>query len=179
MIAETARLRLQAFTPADAGFLLEVMNQPAYHRFIGDRGLRTVEDARVYLIEKIISSYEENGYGLWLIRTRDEDQAIGFAGIINRAELSDPDIGYALHQDYVGKGFAEEAARGVVEYNRAHLGIKTLLAITDTANRASIRVLEKCGFEFVRREIFFDDNEALNLFRLDAFPPALPGSQSS
>jgi ribosomal-protein-alanine N-acetyltransferase len=164
-IFQTKRLTVRAFTTADATFLLEVMNQPAYHRYIGDRGLRTTAEAIAYIDEKFIPAYHEHGFGFWLVCNKQSVEPVGFAGIVNRPELEYPDLGYALHQNYTGKGFAEEAAKGVLDYNRTALHLNTLLAITDQENHASINVLMKCGFHFLKEERVFDDVETLNVYQ--------------
>ena len=163
-IFETKRLSAHEFQGSDADFLLSVMNQPEYHRYIGDRGLRTTSDAESY-IHEVLQPVYEHGAGFWLLRWRENDQPVGFAGIVDRLELEFPDLGYALHLDHGGKGLATEAANGVLTYNRKHLQLGTLLAITDPENMNSINVLTKCEFEFVEQRQVFDDADWLNVYR--------------
>lgn len=164
MIVKTERLLLRELTEADAPFLLTLMNQTSYHRFIGDRGLRTVEDAADYINKKIAPSYRKDGFGFWLVAI--EDAPVGIAGLVKRDELEHPDVGYALLDEFAGRGFAVEAVRGVLALNADKLNIPTLLAITDHDNHRSIRVLEKCGFELLDQRDVYDDGELLKVYQL-------------
>ena len=164
-ILETSRLSLHEFELSDATFLLEIMNQPDYHRYIGDRGLRTVEDAESYIREKFISEYKRRGFGFWLVRLKDGMTPVGFAGIIVRDELDEPDVGYAIQETYAGNGYAEEATRGILKYAAEFLDFPVICAITDPDNKASINVLIKCGFHFDRQAPVFSDEEELNIYK--------------
>ena len=165
-VLETSRLSLHQFELSDAPFLLEVMNQPDYHRYIGDRGLRTVVDAETYIKEKLISVYGKRGFGFWLVRLKDGMTPVGFGGIIVRDELDEPDVGYAIHETFAGNGYAEEATRGILNYIAEFLDFPVICAITDPDNRASINVLMKCGFHFDRHALVFADEAELNIYKL-------------
>ena len=166
LILETNRLTLHEFKKSDAVFLLNIMNQPDYHRYIGDRGIRTIENAETYIAEKFEASYRHLGFGFWLIREKESRTPVGFAGLIKREELSEPDVGYAIDEKMSGNGFAEEATRGILTYVRDVLSFPVVSAITDPENHASINVLTKCGFHFDECVPVFDDGEALNVYRL-------------
>lgn len=163
-VLETSRLSLHEFEISDAPFLLEIMNQPDYHRYIGDRGLRTVADAETYIKEKLITEYKKRGFGFWLMRLKDGMSPVGFAGIIVRDELDEPDVGYAIHEDFAGNGYAEEATRGVLKYVTEFLRFPVICAITDPDNKASINVLIKCGFHFEKQALVFADEAELNIY---------------
>ena len=169
-VLETSRLSLHEFELSDAAFLLEVMNQPDYHRYIGDRGLRTVAEAETYIREKFISEYNRRGFGFWLVRLKDRMIPVGFAGIIMRDELDEPDVGYAIHETFAGNGYAEEATRGNLKYIAEFLDVPVICAITDPDNKASINVLMKCGFHFDRQAPVFSDGEELNIYKVPVTP---------
>lgn len=172
LILETDRLSLHQFETEDATFLLEVMNHPDYHRFIGNRNLRSVEDAEVYINEKMISVYEKQGFGFWMARLRESGERAGFAGVLQRDVLGEPDVGYALHEKFWRQGLAQEATRGVLKYARETLNFSKVCAITDVENHASINVLLKCGFEFLERRRVFEDDDELNIYTLDLQSPS-------
>jgi RimJ/RimL family protein N-acetyltransferase len=163
-ILETERLTLRHFELRDAGFILELLNEPSFIQNIADRGVRTVEDARLYLSKGPIASYERNGFGLYAVELKENSELIGMSGLVKRAGLEDVDIGYALLPRYWSKGYAVEAARAVREYARDVIGLKRLVAITDPANQASIRVLEKIGMRFERMVQLSPDDIELKLF---------------
>lgn len=146
---ETGRLLLQRLTLDDAPFILRLVNEPSWLRFIGDRGVHSLEDARRYLADGPIRSYQSNGFGLYRIEAREGGASLGICGLLRREALDGVDIGFALLPEHCGSGIATEAARAVLGEARA-LGLPRLLAITVPENAASIRVLRKLGMEFER-----------------------------
>lgn len=148
IIIETERLILLEFNVQDAAFFFELVNDPAWIRYIGDRNVNHIEDAEKYLTERIIPSYQEFGYGFYLVRTKESDTSIGMSGLIKREGLDHTDIGYAFLPSYRGKGFAFEATKGVLDYGKDVLNINPIVAITDLDNVKSIRLLKKLGFQF-------------------------------
>jgi len=167
-ILETDRLILRQLSTEDAEFILELVNEPSFIQNIGDRGVRTLEDARAYILRVAISSYEKNGFGLYLVELRDSGQSIGMCGLIKRDGLEDVDIGYAFLPRFWLKGYAVEAAAAVKDYARDALGLKRLVAITDPANQGSIRVLEKIGLKYEKMVQLSADDIELKLFAIDA-----------
>ena len=166
-ILETDRLILRQLSTEDAAFILELVNEPSFIQNIGDRGVRTLEDARAYILRVAIASYEKNGFGLYLVELKDSGQSIGMCGLINRDGLEDVDIGYAFLPRFWLKGYAVEAAAAVKDYARDMLGLKRLVAITDPANQGSIRVLEKIGLKYEKMVRLSADDIELKLFTAD------------
>ena len=167
-ILETDRLILRQLSTKDAAFILELVNEPSFIQNIGDRGVRTLEDACAYILRVAISSYEKNGFGLYLVELKDLGQSIGMCGLIKRDGLEDVDIGYAFLPRFWLKGYAVEAAAAVKDYARDVLGLKRLVAITDPANQGSIRVLEKIGLKYEKMVRLSADDIELKLFAADA-----------
>jgi RimJ/RimL family protein N-acetyltransferase len=147
-ILETERLRLRNLSPADAEFMLRLMNEPSYIQNIGDKGVRTLADARSHILNGPVVSYEKFGFGLWLVELKDSRVPVGICGLIKRDALEDVDIGYALLPEHWSKGYAFESASAVISYGRKKFGLKRVVAITDLDNQSSIRLLEKIGFKF-------------------------------
>lgn len=148
--SERTILRELEDTRQDAAFILELVREPSWLRFIGDRGVTDLQGARAYLRRAILASYERHGFGLWGIRLRGGEMA-GICGILKRDWLPDPDLGFALLERHAGRGLATEASAAAIEHARDELGLRRLAAITDPENAASARVLEKLGFRFERR----------------------------
>ena len=161
---ETERLSLQHLTAGDAEFLIELLNDPSFIRNIGDRGVRTVQDAHVYVQNGPAASYAKNGFGLDLVILKDTGEPIGICGLIKRPTLDDVDIGYAFLPRYWSKGYAVEAASAVKQYAQDVIGLKRLVAIVDPLNLGSIRVLEKIGFTFEKMVKLSADDIELKLF---------------
>ena len=166
-ILETERLVLRQFSLNDADFILRLLNEPSFIQNIGDRGVRTLEDARAYIMRVPIGSYERNGFGLYLVTLKESGESIGMCGLIKRDELEDVDIGYAFLPKYWSKGYAVEAALAVKEYARDVIGLKRLVAITDPENQGSIRVLEKIGLKFEKMVRLSEDDIELKLLAAD------------
>lgn len=166
-VIETERLALRRFTQDDAAFVLEMLNDEAWKRNISDRGIRTVEGVRGYVDDVLLASYQKHGFGLYRLALKADDTPIGMCGLIKRDSLPNVDIGYALLPAFYGKGYAEEAARAVLEHGRSDFGLKRILGTTSLDNEPSVRVLEKIGLTFqeVIQQAGFD--KPSKLFAID------------
>lgn len=150
IVLETERLILRRMNFADAPFILALLNEPSFLRFIGDKKVRTVQDAEQYILNGPVSSYNRNGFGLCLVELKETHTPIGMCGLLKRDELPHADIGFAFMPDFWNKGFAYEAAAAVMNDARERLKLKRVLAITNQDNESSIKLLQKLGFKFER-----------------------------
>jgi len=172
-ILETRRLALRLIEVGDAAFILQLLNEPSFLRFIGDRGVRTLDDARAYIEQGPIASYRRHGLGLWLAQRRDDGTPIGMCGLLKRDNLDDIDIGFAYLPAYWGQGYAYEAAAAVMDHGRRVLGLPRIVAIVSPDNAGSIRLLEKIGLVFERRIELNGDGRETSLY-VPAPTPAPP-----
>ncbi|HEX4498507.1 MAG TPA: GNAT family N-acetyltransferase [Thermoanaerobaculia bacterium] len=163
-VAETERLTLRRLTAEDAPFMLALLNEPSFLRFIGDRKVRTLEDARSYILKGPAEMYERHGHGLYLTSLKPEGTPIGMCGLIKRDGLDDVDIGFAFLPGFWGKGYAFEAASAVLAYGQAGLALRRIVAITAPDNQSSIRLLERIGLKFERLIRLNGEGPELNLF---------------
>jgi RimJ/RimL family protein N-acetyltransferase len=147
-ILETNRLIVRRLSPEDAEFILQLLNEPSWLRFIGDKGVRTIADARAYILNGPVEMYSRLGFGLYLVELKEEGFPIGMCGLIKRDSLEDVDIGFAFLPQYWRRGYAYEAAAAVVAYGESVLGLKRIVAITSADNDSSAKLLEKLGFRF-------------------------------
>jgi RimJ/RimL family protein N-acetyltransferase len=166
-VLETERLVLRRLEAGDAGFILGLLNEPSWLRFIGDRGVRTPEDARAYIAGGPVASYERFGFGLYLVEVKEGGEPAGICGLIKRDSLDDVDLGFAFLPKFWGRGYARESAAAVLDYARRRLGLRRVVAITSVDNDASIRLLEKLGFAFERVVRLSADAEEVKLFALE------------
>jgi [ribosomal protein S5]-alanine N-acetyltransferase len=150
-VLTTKRLILRRLSPADAEFILELLNDAAFLRFIGDKGVRSVDDARQYILDGPVASYERNGFGLWLVALKETGLPVGMCGLLKRDSLQNVDIGFAFLPAYRSNGYAFESASAVLDYGRTEFGLKRIVAITNPDNAGSIRVLQKLGMRFERK----------------------------
>lgn len=164
MFLETDRLRLRRLSVDDAEFILRLLNEPSFIQNIGDRGVRTIEEARAYILKGPIASYEKFGFGLLLVEEKETGLPIGICGLLKRAVLEDVDIGYALLPEFCSRGYALESASAVVSYARVKFGSKRVLAVVNPDNQSSIRLLGKMGFQYERMVRLSNDAPEIKLF---------------
>jgi len=161
---ETKRLRLRPFTTGDAKFIVELLNTPGWLAYIGDRNVKTEAQAVLYLENGPIASYRANGFGLNAVDLKQSGLTIGMCGIIRRDALDHPDIGFAFLPEFMGRGYAFEAANATLQFAVDHLKLPVVAAITVPNNQASIRLLEKIGMKLKGTTRLAADDEALLLF---------------
>ena len=164
---ETDRLILRHMNDGDAGFLLQLLNEPSFIQNIGDRNVRSLDGARAYILNGAMESYARHGFGLYLVTCRTTGESMGMCGLIKRDTLEDVDIGYAFLPKFWSKGFAVESALAVKQFARERIGLQRIVAITDPRNLPSNRVLEKIGMKFEKMVRLGEDDIELKLFSLD------------
>lgn len=148
MILETDRLRLRRLTLGDAPFILRLLTDPSFLRFIGDRGVSSLETAEAYITNGPMAMYESHGFGLYLVELKADGTPIGMCGLLQRPALADPDIGFALLPEFWSKGYAFEAAKATLDHAVGTLGLDRVAAIVNPDNAASIALLQKLGLRF-------------------------------
>ncbi|WDP88529.1 MAG: GNAT family N-acetyltransferase [Desulfobacter sp.] len=147
IMIETKRLVIQKLSVSDAPFILALLNDQGWLRYIGDKGVRTLEDARSYILNGPMQSYEEFGFGLFLVKLKEADSSIGICGLLKRDYLAHVDLGFALLSEYRGKGYAAESAAAVLGHGKKQFGFRHVSAIAQPDNLRSIKVLKKIGFK--------------------------------
>jgi len=166
-ILETSRLRLREFNDSDRRFIIELLNSPGWLKFIGDKNVKTPEQAGVYLQNGPYKSYKEYGYGLSMVEAVADNKPVGMCGIINRKELEIPDLGFAFLPLEIGKGYGFEIASALIDYAENKLNLFRISAITIPTNTKSIRLLENLGFKFNKTTTFPGSSEELLLYIRD------------
>lgn len=160
-ILETPRLILREFNINDANFILELLNTKSWLKFIGNRQVKTLEDAENYIKKILIDSYKNNGFGLWLIQLKENEKPIGMCGLVKREYLPNVDIGFALLPEYANLGYGFESAQATMLYAKNNLKISKVLAITDSTNISSIKLLNKIGLRFEKTIELSNENKLL------------------
>ena len=163
-VLESERLALRRLTGEDAAFILELVNEPSWIRFIGDRDVHDLDDARRYLEKGPIAMYDRLGFSLYLAELKDTGTPIGICGLIKRDSLPDVDLGFAFLPRFWGKGYARESAAAVLAYGRDTLGLSRIVAITSPDNDSSIRLLESIGFSLERTLTLAGETEETRLY---------------
>lgn len=166
-VLETERLILRHLRKSDDSFILQLLNDPSFIRFIGDRGARNIYDARRYIVEGPISSYEKHGFGLFLTALKECHTPIGICGLVKRKSLPDADIGFAFLPAYCELGYGYEAASTIIRYGKDTLGLERILAITSPDNYNSQKLLRKIGLTFERLIQLSADEEPVRLYALN------------
>ena len=166
-VLETDRLLLRRLTADDAPFILGLLNEPSFLQFIGDKHVRTLDEAREYIEQGPVASYKQNGFGLYLTLIKKDASPIGICGLLRRDVLDDVDIGFALVPSFWSMGYALESAAAVLAYGRQVLGLERIVAVANPDNAASIRLLEKLGLRFSRMARLAPEGPELKLFSSD------------
>lgn len=163
IILETERLILREFIIDDAAHILELLNTPGWLEFIGDRQVHTIEQAKQAIETRYRRSYADYGFGFWAVCLKEDNTFIGMCGLVQRAELDNVDIGFALLPAYFGKGYAYEAAQATFDYGYNGLKLSKIVGICDPNNQASIKLLQKLGLVF-EKEISYAETDKVFLF---------------
>ncbi len=144
----TDRLLINRITIDDAGFILELMNDKDWIKNIGDKGVRTIEDAQAYIQNRFLKTYIESNYGFYTMNLKNTLQIIGIVGLVDRKGIDHIDIGYGILPEFRGKGYAFEAAKAIYDYGYQELNLEKIVAIVNPDNLPSIKLLSKLGLEF-------------------------------
>lgn len=162
VISKTERTVIRELEASDADFVNELLNTPKFLKYIGDRKVRTSEDAVEFIENRYRKAYTDHGYGLWAVEISD-GTVIGMCGFVKRDSLEWPDLGFAFLPDYEQLGYGTECARAALEYGKTSLGFTRINAITSLDNDASGNLLQKLGFTF-SRIIDSPEDEKLKLY---------------
>ncbi len=170
-LIQTDRLELRELNFDDAEFIVALLNEDGFIRYIGDKGVRDIAAARDYLAQGPMESYTRNAFGLYAVCLRQglghqmkDGAPIGICGLVKREGLSEPDLGFAFLSRFWSKGYALESAAAVLSHAREVLGLHRIVAITAPNNTQSIALLHKTGFKFERKVRLVDHSPELNLF---------------
>ena len=164
IIFETTRLTIRAFDELDAPFIFKLLNSPGWLQFIGDRNIKTEEDARLYIIEKLVANYAKQGFGFYAVVEKTNQKAVGMVGIIKRDGLENIDIGFAFLPEFEGLGFGFESASAMLNYAQKELQIEKIVAITNPDNIRSQKLLRKIGLAFDRMILLPNEEAEIMLF---------------
>jgi [ribosomal protein S5]-alanine N-acetyltransferase len=166
-VLETERLILRRLTVDDNAFIFELLNDPAWLRFIGDKGVRTHEDARDYIRKGPMAMYERVGFGLFLTERKADGIPIGLCGLIKRDSLEDVDLGFAFLPAFRKRGYAYESASATLAYGKDAFGLKRIVAIVSPDNSRSTLLLEKLGMKFLKTVKLAGDDDEVSLYAFD------------
>lgn len=163
---ETERLILEPVDVDDAPFFFDLMNSEGWLRFIGDRGIHSVEDARECLRSIFLASVRTHGFGYAVARRREDDRPVGICGFLLKTHLEHPDFGFALLPPFEGVGFAQEMSEVMMRHGLMRYGFEVVDAETSPDNHRSARLLMKLGFARVRAREREGSQGALDIYRL-------------
>ena len=161
---ETERLLLRRLSYDDSEFIIELLNEPGFQRFIGDKKVRSRDDALEYLRKGPVGSYERHGFGMFLVLEKIHESPVGMCGLVKRDDFDAPDVGFAFLQKFWGNGYALESATAVLEYGEKCLRLPRIIAMVDMENDASVRLVEKLGLIFERMVRMPGESHDIKLF---------------
>ncbi len=164
-ILSTERLRLREFTPHDAEFILELVNDPDWHRHINDPGVRSVSQALEWMESRLFAPYKRLGHGFWAVERKSDGELLGMCGIFKRDSLPEVDLGYGFVARHRGQGYAREAAEACLAHGRDAMGLRVILAITSVDNEPSMKLLRSIGMREQGVEVLPGNEEPSRMFR--------------
>lgn len=162
----TQNLNIRRMQTDDAAFMLKLLNERSWLRFIGDRGVRTLDDARRYIDQGPVAMYARLGFGFYLVERREDGCLVGMCGLSKRDYLDDVDLGFAFLPEFWGQGYAYEAAAAVICHARQDLGLTRIVATTRLDNEPASALLQKLGLRFERIFSHPDGDRDLQLFAM-------------
>jgi ribosomal-protein-alanine N-acetyltransferase len=165
-IITSKRVTLRELTLGDAPFIIELVNDPDWLKYIGDKNVRSIADAERYLTNGPMSLYEKHSVGLWAVELRESREPIGMCGLVKRDALEDFDLGFAFLPKHRGLGYAYEASQGVLKYVNDVMKLKRLAAIVNRENAPSSSLLKKLGFEFQGEMQLPGETKSVDLYYL-------------
>jgi len=163
-VTQTERLLLRWLDVRDSAFIFKLVNEPSWLRYIGDKGVKTLQDAQRYIEDGPIEMYQRLGFGLYVVELKENGAPIGICGLIKRDALVDVDLGFAFLPRFWTKGYALESASAVMSYGRSALGLSRIVAIVSQDNHRSARLLEKLGFRLESSVSLQPDGDELKLY---------------
>ncbi|MFW2404173.1 MAG: GNAT family N-acetyltransferase [Gammaproteobacteria bacterium] len=166
-VLETERLILRELCVGDAPFMLELLNDPDFVSNIGDRNVRTLDDAHRHIEDKYLAHYASHGFGIYLVVRKSDGASIGMCGLVNRDTLDDVDIGYAMLPAFRRQGYILEAARATIEFAYDSLGLHRVVAVTWLDNDASANLLKKLGMKYERTVRLAEGDDESRLFVME------------
>jgi RimJ/RimL family protein N-acetyltransferase len=168
IVLQTERLVLRWLSEGDAAFILQLMTEPSWLRYIGDKGVKTLKDAEHYILNGPREMYRHLGFGLYRVELRENGEPVGICGLIKREALEDVDLGFAFLPRFWGKGYAFESAAAAMNYGKEVFGLSRIVAVIRQENHPSGKLLEKLGFRFERIVRLETDGEELKLYAAGA-----------
>jgi RimJ/RimL family protein N-acetyltransferase len=163
---ETERLIIEPYTREDASFIVKLLNDPLWIAGIGDRNIKTNEDAENYLVNGPFKLYEKYGFGPFKVSLKDTKMPIGMCGLIKRDSLQDVDIGFAFLSEYCGKGYGKESSLKVMEYAKNVHHLSKIVAIVSPSNIRSLKLLLSLKFQETERFVLDGKDTILLSFDL-------------
>lgn len=163
-VFKTERLLLRPTSTEDADFILELLNTPKWLKFVGDRNVRTVEEAKVYIEERMLPQLHTHGYSNYTMIRGDDGKKVGCCGLYDREGLEGVDIGFALLPAYENMGYAFEGSSEIMRAAKDHFSIRIIKGITSQEHLASQKLLKKLGMVCIGKVILPDEEEELLVF---------------
>ncbi|MGZ5197728.1 MAG: GNAT family N-acetyltransferase [Kaistella sp.] len=164
---ETDRLLLIPVSVEDADFICELYNSENFIEFIGDKNIRSVDDARDYIQKRFLPQIEKLGFGNYIIIRNEDREKIGSVGVFERDGLDVHDIGFSFLPEYEGKGYGFEAASALLEVAFSEFGLQKISAITSNTNTSSQKLIEKLGLKYLKNIRLPNDEEELRYYEIE------------
>ena len=164
MILETERLIMRILNHNDAEMILKLLNEKSFLDNIGDKKVRNLQDARDYIDLGPLAMQRKMGFSLYCCQRKIDNQAIGISGLIKRDGVDLPEVGFAFLADFIRQGYGYETATAVIAHANTSLNIDRLQAISHVENHASIGLLKRLGFHYLKNILLDNATTSVALF---------------
>jgi RimJ/RimL family protein N-acetyltransferase len=149
---ESERLKYTELQPDHLDSFHSLVRDVHVRRYLLDGRVLPIEWSEETILQSR-SLFERRGVGIWLAHHKLTDELVGFCGFLEIVSVHpEPQLVYAMFEKFTGSGYATEMARACIAQARTRDGFRTIIASVDEVNAASLRVLEKLGFERVETQ---------------------------
>ncbi len=162
---ETERLLIRPFRMDDIEASYVMNTDPEVTRYTGDGGVVSKEEMERRIVQNVFGDYKKHGFGRLAVEWKADNKFIGFTGLKYLEDMNEVDLGYRFMREYWGKGIASESARASLRYGFETLQLNRIIGMVLPENIASVRVLEKLGFE--HEKDISEEGETVNVLALN------------
>jgi len=155
---------MRLLTDDDALMILKLLNEPSFLKNIGDKEVKNLESAKKYIKEGPLHIQRTLGFSMYCCQLKSTGEAIGLSGLIKRTGIEHPEIGFAFLSEYCQQGYGFESAKAAIKHASQELFISKLQAICNPDNNASIALLEKLNFNFIKQLLLPEVGCTINLY---------------
>jgi [ribosomal protein S5]-alanine N-acetyltransferase len=153
---ETARLQLSSPTSSDSVVLRELWRNEQVRQYLGGSMSDINIDQKIVAIQE---HWNKHHFGQCTVKLKTTDQIIGICGLHHSEDGIE--ISYMFFPEFWGQGLASEAVHANLDIGFKVLNLQKIIAITQQANQASCRLLERVGMRRINTLLRYGEHQCL------------------